>query len=533
MANFRKTFFAAIVKSLLRGKSLIQAIIAYWMHPSDSNHDVAPQKSLQDFLKDAEASLLGPVSGDGLVKLSGDLRKQFFDNFQADGESMLPSYSHQLPTGQEHGQYLALDVGGSTLRVALVKLSGRSASGAGSDCDIVSMQVFRITRDIKNLEGMAFFNWMAARIKETLSSSLKQDKVTDKPIPVALAWSFPIEQTSLGGGKFGRMGKGFLADVGLLGQDLGDIIKKASENEGLNVELQVIVNDSSACLLSRAYSHPSTRFGLILGTGVNIAAYMPVSTLGRAKFGVRPAGWFDEASHVIVNTELGMFGTDILPLTRWDELLLKDHARPEFQPLEYLVSGMYLGEIVRIAIVEAVASAGLLGGVLPESLTTNYTLGTDTISMIGSDSTSELTEAIKLFSERHPSTHIPTTADMAAIKALATFVSVRSSALVATCLYTLWDARLEGERDLVKTLPADSPLRKRVEEDIELEKTTVSFNGSVIENFPGYLESCQRYITELLQSKGYAKTRSIELVIAKESSLIGAAVALACINPEA
>ncbi len=179
------------------------------------------------------------------------------------------------------------------------------------------------------------------------------------------------------------MGKGFLADVGLLGQDLGDIIKKASENEGLNVELQAILNDSSACLLSRAYSHPSTRFGLILGTGVNIAAYMPVSTMDRAKFGVRPTGWFDEASHVIVNTELGMFGTDILPLTRWDKILLKDHPRPDFQPLEYLVSGMYLGEIVRIAIVEAVASTGLLGGVLPESLTTNYALGTDTISMIG------------------------------------------------------------------------------------------------------------------------------------------------------
>ncbi|KAM3530634.1 hypothetical protein NHJ13051_001298 [Beauveria bassiana] len=532
MTTFRKALFAALVKSLLRGKSLIQAIIAYCMHPSGPKHHAASQKSLDDFLKDAETALLGPVSGDGLAKLSLNLRKQFFDGFQTELECMLPSYSHQLPTGFEHGQYLALDVGGSTLRVALVKLPGRSAD-TNNEGDIVSMQAFKITRDIKNLEGMAFFNWMAARIKETLSSSLKQNSTSTKPIPVALAWSFPIEQTSLGGGKFGRMGKGFLADVGLLGQDLGDIIKKASENEGLNVELQAIVNDSSACLLSRAYSHPSTRFGLILGTGVNIAAYMPVSSMGRAKFGVRPAGWFQEASHVIVNTELGMFGTGILPLTRWDKLLLKDHPRPEFQPLEYLVSGMYLGEIVRIAIVEAVASAGLFGGILPESLATNYTLGTDTVSIVASDSTSELTEAIRIFSERHPSIHVPTTTDMAAIKSLASFVAVRSSALVATCLYTLWDARLEAERDFAQTLPKDSPLRKRVEDDIELEKTTVSFNGSVIENFPGYLESCQRHVNELLQSKGYAKPRSIELVLAKESSLIGAAVTLACINPEA
>lgn len=192
MTTFRKAFLAALVKSMLRGKSLIQAILAFWTNPAGSKHHVATPKSLQDFLKEAEAALLGPVSGDGLVRLSGDLRKQFFNALQTDGESMLPSYSHQLPTGQEHGQYLALDVGGSTLRVALVKLSGRS-SGANSDGDIVNMRSFKITRDIKNLEGMAFFNWMAARIKETLASSLKQDTVTEKPIPVALAWSFPIE----------------------------------------------------------------------------------------------------------------------------------------------------------------------------------------------------------------------------------------------------------------------------------------------------------------------------------------------------
>lgn len=189
-------------------------------------------------------------------------------------------------------------------------------------------------------------------------------------------------QTSLGGGKLQAMGKGFLADKGLVGQDLGDIIKTACHSQNLHVQLQAILNDSSACLLSRAYSHPNTRFGLILGTGVNIAAYMPVSTMGRPKFGVRPDGWFDEASHVIVNTELGMFGTGILPLTRWDKQLVKQHPRPDFQPLEHMVSGMYLGEIVRLIMIEAIETTGLLGGVLPSSLTTNYTLGTDTLSMI-------------------------------------------------------------------------------------------------------------------------------------------------------
>lgn len=178
------------------------------------------------------------------------------------------------------------------------------------------------------------------------------------------------------------MGKGFMAHQGLLGQDLGQIITDACKNRSLNVELRAIVNDSSACLLSRAYSHTSTRFGLILGTGVNLAAYLPVFTIGRAKFGQRSQEWFDEASHVIVNTEMSMFGNGYLPTTRWDKLLLKGLSRPDFQPLEYRVSGMYLGEICRFALIEAIESTGIFGGIVPSSLTEAYSLGTETISKI-------------------------------------------------------------------------------------------------------------------------------------------------------
>ena len=178
------------------------------------------------------------------------------------------------------------------------------------------------------------------------------------------------------------MGKGFLATNGLLGQDLGEIIKFACRKRGLEVELGAIVNDGAATLLSQAYLHASTHFGLILGTGSNIAVHLPVAALGREKFGPRPAAWFDMASHVIVNTEASMFGRGVLPLTRWDEALNAAHPRPEFQPLEHCCSGMYLGEICRLALIEAVASTSVLGGVLPPSLEKPYSLDTAVISRI-------------------------------------------------------------------------------------------------------------------------------------------------------
>lgn len=201
MASFRKAVIAAILKSLLRGKSLIQAILAYWVNPlvfdeTKKGQVVVGQalpRTIQDFLKEAETALLGPISGDGLHHLSVGLKKQFLERLQSDLECMLPSYNHQLPNGQEAGQYLALDVGGSTLRVALVELSGRSPDGQGQN-RILSMRNFSIDKVIKDLEGTLFFDWMAARISETLSSD-QQEKARDpnEPLPIALAWSFPIE----------------------------------------------------------------------------------------------------------------------------------------------------------------------------------------------------------------------------------------------------------------------------------------------------------------------------------------------------
>lgn len=178
------------------------------------------------------------------------------------------------------------------------------------------------------------------------------------------------------------MGKGFLACNGLVGQDLGDIIQSACQARRLHVKLAAIVNDSTAALLSEAYLNSSTRFGLILGTGVNISAHLPVPTIGREKFGDRPASWFAKASHVIVNTELGMFGKDILPLTPWDRALNATHVRPDFQPLEHLVSGCYLGEMCRLALVDAIDTTGVFGGVIPPSLRLPYSLETETISLI-------------------------------------------------------------------------------------------------------------------------------------------------------
>lgn len=155
-------------------------------------------------------------------------------------------------------------------------------------------------------------------------------------------------------------------------------------HQNLDVSVDAIVNDGLATLLSCAYMDDTTRVALILGTGMNAAIHLPVSALSASKFGERPDEWHAKAKHVLVNTELSMFGKNAFPTTRWDDFLNANHLRPDFQPFEHLCSGRYIGEIVRLVLMEAIGTTGLFKGQFPEKFTEPYSFGTDIVAFIES-----------------------------------------------------------------------------------------------------------------------------------------------------
>ena len=115
---------------------------------------------------------------------------------------------------------------------------------------------------------------------------------------------------------------------------------------------------------------------------------------------------------------------------------------------------------------------------------------------------------------------------MRALKKLGSLVARRSSAIVATALFTLWKLRHELSLEHREVLTPDSdPDSPDVEKIVEAEsrRATIAFNGAVIESYPGYLEMCQSYLDGLV-----GEGAKVALAEARNSSLIGAAVAVAC-----
>lgn len=199
MSKVRQALYTAFIRSLLRTKSLLQTILNIWLSPSifkkdnvtAENGTAESKKTLAAFLREVEDEFQESKKVSELAVLSSGLREQFQKSLFDNQLCMLPSYNHQLPHGGEQGTYLALDVGGSTFRIALIELYG--AEREGNKSTILRTNKFTITNDVKQLQGLLFFDWMAKRIGETLLGQDEGRYSTKEPLSMGMSWSFPIE----------------------------------------------------------------------------------------------------------------------------------------------------------------------------------------------------------------------------------------------------------------------------------------------------------------------------------------------------
>lgn len=148
-------------------------------------------RTMDDFLRETQRLLEDPLDTARLQQISVGLQEQFAPKLQASDICMLPSYNHKLPSGLEKGTHLALDVGGSTFRIALVELNGRQPDA--KNMRIVNMKSFKIDEKVRQRQGTEFFDWMAEKIEIALAEAPPQKVNDTESFPMGLAWSFPIE----------------------------------------------------------------------------------------------------------------------------------------------------------------------------------------------------------------------------------------------------------------------------------------------------------------------------------------------------
>lgn len=472
------------------------------------------------------------------------LSKAFLDEFAlglanyGKAMAMIPTFVTGVPDGSETGTFLALDLGGTNLRVCQVTLRGDKTFD-------LRHQKYKVSETLKTGEARALFDYLADSVDSFLTSGPTDQSIPptveqSDVLPLGLTFSFPVEQTALNSGKILTWTKGFSAK-NAVGNDVVQLLQDAFNRKHIHVKCVALVNDTVGALLSRAYTSGGCILGGIFGTGTNGAYVERVSNI--TKLGNSPAA--ARGGFMVVNTEWGGFNNSRshLPFTPFDNIVDRQSINPRFQAFEKFVSGMYLGEIVRnvlLSLIDAAPTPILFGGKSTGSLNTHYGLDTSVLSDVelayqgdgGISSVPNLTafdpdQGTKERLERVRTVIVDrlgfgqdddirvTLKDAAIVRWACSLVARRAALLsgVAVAAVLLQTGRA--------ALPAADGSHPAGTEHQDEERVNIGVDGSLIEFYPGFEDTLRESLRAIV---GDRMEQKVSLGMAKDGSGVGAAL---------
>ncbi|XP_031109439.1 hexokinase-1 [Ipomoea triloba] len=292
---------------------------------------------------------------------------------------MLISYVDNLPSGDEEGLFYALDLGGTNFRVMRVQLGGKEKGVVNREFQEVS-----IPRHLMVGSSEALFDFIAHELAMFVKKEGEDFHIPpDKQRELGFTFSFPTRQTSIASGTLIKWTKGFNIEE-VVGEDVVEELTKAMERAGLDMRVAALVNDTVGTLAGGRYNNPDAVAGVILGTGTN-AAYVE-----RANAIPKWHGLLPKSGEMVINTEWGNFRSSHLPLSDYDLGLDAESLNPGEQIYEKLISGMYLGEIVRRVLCKMAEEADFFGDTVPPKLKFPFILRTPDMSAMHHDTSADL-----------------------------------------------------------------------------------------------------------------------------------------------
>ncbi|OAQ58934.1 glucokinase [Pochonia chlamydosporia 170] len=302
------------------------------------------------------------LSTSALRRVTAYFVQQMRVGLETQQQWQLPSYVTKIPQGSEKGRFLAVDLGGTNCRVSIVELYGNAKYSVHQTKHVVPREV-RINPSYKPL-----FGFIAAKIAEFLDTPEERNRRRNEngedpahrpamEYKLGFAFSFTCEQKSIVDGALIQWDKEW--DIpSALGRSPCEMLQESIDEMKLPVQVCVLANDSVGALLTHSYtlSRPSAVLAaIIIGTGTNAAYVENVGNIPR----LGPAtssGESSSAAVMVINTEWGSFDDElkVLPSTEYDMAADAASTSPGSQMLEKRIAGLYLGEILRRALIRLV-----------------------------------------------------------------------------------------------------------------------------------------------------------------------------------
>ncbi|CAL9117859.1 unnamed protein product, partial [Musa textilis] len=446
---------------------------------------------------------------------------------------MLPSFVDKLPTGDEEGLFYGLDLGGTNFRVLRVQLGGKERGIIEQESKEVPIPPHLMCGSSDELFDFIAIELADFAAKDCLIEGGRQREI-------GFTFSFPMRQSSVSAGVLVKWTKGFSIDE-TVGKDISVELTKAMERQHLDMRiaalvnpnifpvhpprtlaafihqilrfkmhraLEMQVNDAVGTLAGSRYYDKDAVLAVILGTGTN-AAYVESSSAIPRCHGLQP-----RSGEMVINMEWGNFQSCRLPITEYDQALDWESINPGLkvcfvflvlQIFEKLISGMYLGELVRRVLLRLAEEAALFGDTTPSKLEEPFILTTPVVSSMNHDTTSDL--------------------GVVGSKLKEIFGVEGTSMDTRRMVVRICDAIAERAARLAAAGIAGVLLKQgRVGRDDGKKKAVVAVDGGLFEHYSKFRRCVESTLRELL---GEDDSESAVIKLAKDGSSIGAALVAA------
>eukprot|EP00471_Norrisiella_sphaerica_P000028 CAMPEP_0184479322 /NCGR_PEP_ID=MMETSP0113_2-20130426/1090_1 /TAXON_ID=91329 /ORGANISM="Norrisiella sphaerica, Strain BC52" /LENGTH=471 /DNA_ID=CAMNT_0026857375 /DNA_START=15 /DNA_END=1430 /DNA_ORIENTATION=- len=252
---------------------------------------------------------------------------------------MLPSFVMRRSVEGKSGEYYALDLGGTNFRV--LKLVLKNSKVVDTKAAKYKIPLEHVTGG--NADGLFGF------IAKSVAKFIKGTRVNNPPL--GFTFSFPMTKTSLNSGILVRWTKSFVT-AGVVGQDVCALLAEQFAKEGVNMGVTALLNDTVGTLVTEYFKDNRAMLGVIIGTGFNVAYWEKVGNI--PKYMEKNPG-ADPDETMCINMECGNFDSPTRRVlkyvyNKYDNEV--DAASPNkgLGLTEKLVSGLYMGEIARLAL---------------------------------------------------------------------------------------------------------------------------------------------------------------------------------------
>ncbi|GAB5587868.1 hypothetical protein Unana1_02768 [Umbelopsis nana] len=438
------------------------------------------QQAIKDLTKEFEVSTekLRSIVRQFIVEMSKGLERH------GATVAMIPSFVTGRPTGTETGKYLAIDLGGTNLRVCQVALVGNGEVE-------IQQQKYTVPEPLKVGEMRNLCDFITD-CTDAFLTEIGTDS-SRETLHLGFTFSFPVNLTSIDRGNLIQWTKGFSCS-GAIGTDPALMLQDSFRRKNMKVNVAAIVNDTVGTLMAHAYRDPNTFMGIIFGTGTNAACFEKMEKITKGNSGPT------NANEMVVNMEWGAFDEErrVLPVTKYDNKLDRESIKPRIHVYEKMISGMYLGEIVRNMALGLVDRSLLFNGLSSGDFNTQWSFETAYMSNIEEDTTPNLSETQHVLESvlGIPDT---TLADRQITKTLCRLVGLRAARLSAAGV-----AAVVSHCDLLKR-----------------DSSTAAVDGSVFAFYPNFSQNMMQALKELF---GEDVDKKIKFSRSHDGSGLGAAV---------